>query len=104
MIVEKFPKGNEGMKGCGYRLWFMVFGEAKGLLRAAMRTNCLRPPTDRTPLTAWLASGVQAPPLRGVCLVADLGVHLVADLGVRLAVERGVREGVTAPFRDVVVR
>lgn len=81
----------------------MVFGDAKGLLKAAMRTSCLRPPPDRTPLTASLASGVQAAPRRGVRLVADLGVHLVADLGVRLAVDRGVREGVTAACRLVVL-
>lgn len=55
-------------------LRFIVLGDAKGLLSAAMRTSCLLVPLDFTVLTAEsLALGVCVP---------------------RLLVERGVRLGV----------
>lgn len=56
-------------------LLFIVLGDAKGLLSAAIRTSCLLVPLVFTVLTARaLASGVQAP--RGVRLLVDLGVRL----------------------------
>lgn len=64
-----------------------MLGDANGLRRAAMRTNCLLPPPVFTPCT--LASGV----LRAL----EPGVRPgVAALGVRLGVValRGVRFGV----------
>lgn len=73
-----------------YCLWFSVFGEAKGLRSAAMRTSCLLPLPGLTPRT--LASGVLRPLDPGVRpgVAVDLGVRrgVVARPGVRL----GVRE------------
>lgn len=64
---------------------FAVLGDAKGLLNAAMRTNCLLVPLLFTALTAdSLASGV--PPARGLRL-ADLCVRpgvTACRLGVRV--------------------
>lgn len=59
-------------------LWFCVFGEAKGLRTAAMRTSCLLPPPVFTPLTD--ASGVLRP------LEPGVRPGVPAALGVRLGV------------------
>lgn len=69
-------------------LWLWVLGEAKGLRRAAIRTNCLLPPPVLTPRTP--ASGVLFPLEPGVRQDLD------DDLGVRLGVARrpGVHLGV----------
>lgn len=68
-----------------------MFGEAKGLRSAAMRTSCLLPPPVFTPRTA--ASGV----LRAL----EPGVRpgVVEALGVRLGVI--VRPGVRLGVREV---
>ena len=72
-----------------HRLWFCVLGEAKGLLKAAMRTSCLRPPLGLTPR-------VSSPAL-GVLFFADRRL----DAGVRPGVAQalGVRRGVGVATR-----
>ena len=72
-----------------YRLWFCVVGEAKGLLKAAMRTSCLRPPLGLTPRASS--------PAFGVLFFADR----LLDAGVRPGVAQalGVRRGVGVAAR-----
>lgn len=88
------PLDTDSKSWSNFCLWFCVFGEAKGLRNAAMRTSCRLPPPVFTPRT--LASGVFLPLEPGVRpgVAVDLGVRLgvVARRGVRL----GVRE-VDAP-------